>query len=113
MLTEQFDLPAEGVIEAVYLPTDSDEEFQKLSVAFTQPTKHDILNYYDIKDSIYRQNIFDVVFSYLHEAGDCSLSSKCAAHSLFRILLGSAKLGPRLTMHCARYSKMRRGYLQN
>ena len=116
MLTEQFDLPAESVIEAVYLPTDSDEgaffhsglshvmgsdswiEFQKLSVAFTQPTKHDILNYYDIKDSIYRQNIFDVVFSYLHEAGDCPLSSKFAAHSLFRILLGSAKLGPRLTM---------------
>jgi hypothetical protein len=34
MLTEQFDLPAEDLIEAVYLPTDSDEGAFLHSVLF-------------------------------------------------------------------------------
>jgi len=105
MLTEQFDLLAEDLIEAVYLPTDDDKDFQKLSMAFTQPTKHDILHY-DVRGSIYRQNRFDLIFFYIFEASDCSLSSKYAAHSLFRILLGSAKVGPRLTMSTTFGSKI-------
>ena len=69
-------------------------------MAFTQPTKHDILHYDVRAGALFTDKIGSTlgIFFYIFEASDCSLSSKYAAHGLFRILLASAKVGPRLTM---------------